>query len=194
MNRSRKNGIMKIVKQLLVIVIATVGVAVLLIWSRENFGFRSIAFAFLTNWLIMAWIAVLGQTLIFTYPPRYFTIKPFERDGHIYEMVGIRVFKKLVRRGPLSIFSPTLRFSGGKSALPMLEQEMRKGEAGHLTIFLVILLFAGMAMVRGWFDAAAWLLLFSVILNGYPMMLQRYNRIHLYQIVDKRKSSKKPRR
>ncbi len=182
---------MKTIKQLLLIIIATVGAAVLLKWSSDNFGFQSIAFAFLANWLMMAWIAILGQTLVFTYPPRYFTIKPFERDGRIYEMAGVRVFKKLVRRGPLSIFSPTLRFKSGKSALPMLEQEMRKAEAGHLTIFLVILLFAGMAMVRGWFSSAGWLLLFSILLNGYPIMLQRYNRIRLYQIVQKGKKSTK---
>jgi len=185
---------MKWIKQLLLIVITTVGVAVLLKWSTDNFGFRSPLFAFIANWLILAWIAILGQTLVFTYPPRYYNIKRFERDGRLYEILGIRVFKKLVRRGPLSIFSPTLRFTGSKSALPMLEKEMRKAEAGHLTIFLVILLFAGMAMTRGWFDAAGWMLLFSAIFNGYPIMLQRYNRMRLYQIVNKRKQTKKPKR
>lgn len=183
---------MKWVKQLFLIVIATVVVAVLLKWLTDNFGFRSAAFAFLANWVIMAWIAILGQTMVFTFPPRYFAIKRFERGGRLYEMLGIRVFKKLVRRGPLSIFSPTLRFSGGKTALPMLEQEMRKAESGHLTIFLVILLFAGMAMTRGWFDAAGWLLLFSILLNGYPIMLQRYNRIRLYQMVNRHKKKAEP--
>ncbi len=185
---------MKWIKQLLLIVAATVGVAYLLKWSSDNFGFRSIAFAFLANWLIMAWIAILGQMLIFTYPPRYFTIKPFEQNGRLYEKLGVGVFKKLVRRGPLSIFSPTLRFIGGVSALPKLEYEMRKAEAGHLTIFLVVLLFAGMAMVRGWFDAAGWMLLFSILLNGYPIMLQRYNRIRLQRMVENLKQTKKSKR
>ena len=29
---------------------------------------------------------------------------------------------------------------------------------------------------RGWWGAARWTLLFDVLLNGYPVMLQRYNR------------------
>lgn len=176
---------MKTVKQILLVIIATAGVAFLLDWSRDYFGFRSPIFAFLVNGLIMAWIAILGQTMVFTFPPRYFRIKRFESNGRVYEMLGVKVFKKLVQRGPLSIFNPTLRLSGGKSILPLLESEMRKAEAGHLTIFLVILLFAAVALTRAWFDAAGWLLLFSVILNGYPIMLQRYNRMRVYKIVEK---------
>jgi hypothetical protein len=182
---------MKALKQLLLVVIATAGLVFLLKWSSDNFGFRSVTFAFLVNWLIMAWIALLGQVWVFTYPPRYFAIKAFEKDGRLYEKLGIVLFKNLVRRGPLSIFSPTLHFSGGSEAIPKLNFEMCKAEAGHLTIFLVMLLFAGIAMVRGWFDAAGWMLLFSVILNGYPIMLQRYNRIRLQQILNKQ--TKKPR-
>ena len=30
-----------------------------------------------------------------------------------------------------------------------------------------------------WLDAAAWLMLFNVPLNAYPVMLQRYNRLRL---------------
>lgn len=185
---------MKLLKDFLLIVIATAGVAFLLKWSSDNFGFRSPSFAFLANWLIMAWIALLGQVWVFTYPPRYFTIKPFEKDGKIYKKFGVVFIKKLFRRGPLSIFSPTLHFPGGTDALPKLENELRKAEAGHLTIFLVILLFSGMAMVRGWFDAAGWLLLFAVILNAYPIMLQRYNRIRLHRILDIKKRAKKFKR
>ncbi|MBN1538172.1 MAG: hypothetical protein JW908_15650 [Anaerolineales bacterium] len=185
---------MRIIKQVLLVIVATAGVAYLLTWSTDHFGFRSPVFAFLANLLIIAWIVILGQTMVFTFPPRYFSVKRFERNGRLYEMLGIKIFKKLVGRGPLSIFSPTLRFTGRKSALSSLENEMRKAEAGHLTIFLVILLFAGMAMVRGWFDAAGWLLLFSIILNGYPIMLQRYNRIQIYRIVNKRKPTKKSKK
>lgn len=185
---------MKLLKDILLIAIATAGVTLLLKWSSESFGFRSPFFAFLANFLIMAWIALLGQVWVFTYPPRYFAIKPFEKDGRLYEKLGVVFIKKLLRRGPFSIFSPTLHFSGDADALPKLENEMRNAEAGHLTIFLVMLLFAGMAMVRGWFDAAGWLLLFSIILNIYPMMLQRYNRIRINRILARNRSTKKFKR
>jgi hypothetical protein len=36
------------------------------------------------------------------------------------------------------------------------------------------------AAVRGWWIAAGLTLLFDVLMNGYPVMLQRYNRALLY--------------
>ena len=35
------------------------------------------------------------------------------------------------------------------------------------------------AIFLRWFDAAGWLMLFNVLFNGYPVMLQRYNRMRL---------------
>jgi hypothetical protein len=32
------------------------------------------------------------------------------------------------------------------------------------------------AAARGWWAAAGWTVVFDVLLNGYPVMLQRYNR------------------
>ena len=183
---------MKWIKQLLLIVISTVVVAYLLKWSSDYLGFRSPAFAFFANLLIMVWIALLSQVWVFAYPPGYFVIKPFEKEGRIYEKLGIVFFKKLIRGGSLLIFNPTRHLSENAKSISGLENEMRKAEAGHLTVFLVVLLFACMAMVRGWFDAGGWLLLFSIILNGYPIMLQRYNRIRLHQIVaNQNKKAKK---
>ncbi len=37
------------------------------------------------------------------------------------------------------------------------------------------------AAVRGWWAAAGWTLLFNILFNGYPAMLQRYNRALLAQ-------------
>jgi hypothetical protein len=65
------------------------------------------------------------------------------------------------------------------TSLRDLEGQMCKAEAGHAVIFLLVLVGVGYCLVRGWPDAAAWLALFSVPINGYPIMLQRYNRIKL---------------
>jgi hypothetical protein len=60
---------------------------------------------------------------------------------------------------------------------------MRKAETGHVFIFMLVLLFIGYALLRGWFDAVRWMLAFNVIINGYPIMLQRYNRIKLQELI-----------
>jgi hypothetical protein len=176
---------METLKKLLLPAVATVAAISLILWTASSFGFRSPVSAFLINWLTMSWMAVVGQVVHFSFAPRYYRAKPFERIGQVYEHLGIRLFRKLVRRGPLSIFSPTLRFPKEKtvSALQCLENEMRKAETGHALIFVLMLLFVGYAWLNGWLDAVVWMLLFNILVNGYPIMLQRYNRIKLQELI-----------
>jgi hypothetical protein len=167
--------------------IAITGVAIaLIVWVFVSFAFRSPIFAFLFNWLIMSWVAILGQIITFpSFTSSYYEIKPFEQSGQVYERLGIFLFKKMVRRGPFSVFSPTLRFPAQRTApaLKNLENEMRKAETSHTAIFFMVLLPVIYALFRGWFDAVAWLLLFNTLFNGYPIMLQRYNRIKIKEII-----------
>ena len=178
---------MEIFKKLMSFTITTIIAILLMAWSLDTFGFRSPVFAFLVNWLAMSWVALNGQLVQFSFAPRYYAPQPFERTGQVYERLGIRQFKRLVRRGPLAIFSPTLRFPKDKTvpALRALDNEMRKAETGHVLIFVLMLVFVGYALLQGWLDAVAWLLLFNILINGYPIMLQRYNRIKLQELIDK---------
>lgn len=173
------------IKNLLWFTIATVAAIFLMIWTVDSFGFRSPVSAFLVNWLAMSWVAIIGQFIHFSLPIGYYEIKSFEQTGRLYEYLGIRMFKQLVRRGPFAIFSPTLRFPKEKTvaALRNLDSEMHKAETGHLFIFILMLLFSGYALLEGWLDAVAWLLMFNILINGYPIMLQRYNRIKLQELI-----------
>jgi hypothetical protein len=177
---------MNIFKKILLFVVITGAAFALIIWSYVSFGFRSPVFAFLVNWLVMSWVAIIGQFITFpSFAPTFYEIRPFEHSGQFYERLGIRLFKKIVRRGPFSIFSPTLRFPAKKtmSALRKLEGEMRKAETSHVVIFLMILLPVGYALVDGWLDAVLWLLLFNILFNCYPVMLQRYNRVKIQELI-----------
>lgn len=168
-------------KRSFVVLLATAIFVFAFNWTVNAFGFRSIFFAFLVNWLVMSWVAILGQVISFTFSPNYYQSKRFEHDGQIYERLGVQHFKKLVRRGPLTIFSPTLRKDERVDGFQKLLGEMQKAETAHVVIFAMMLLPICYSLVRGWFDAAGWLMLFNIIINGYPVMLQRYNRIKLRQ-------------
>ena len=176
---------MKFFKKLALFLAATAAAAYLIFWTFESFGLDNPFFAFLVNWLVMSWVAIVGQAVPFSFPAGYYQIQSFERTGRIYERLGVHLFKKLVRRGPLAVFNPKLRLPKERtlSALQNLEGEMRNAETAHLFIFLVMLLFTGYALFQGWFATAGWFLLFNLLLNGYPVMLQRYNRIRLQQLI-----------
>jgi nitrate reductase NapE component len=178
---------MQNLKKLISFAIATVTAVVFILWCLDAFGFSSPLFAFLANWVAMSWIAFNGQSFQAFFPPDYYAPRPFEHAGRIYELLGIRLFKALVRRGPLAIFSPTLRFPKKKTvpALRALETEMRKAETGHVLVLALVLVPIGYALLQGWYGAAAWLSLFNILINGYPILLQRYNRIKLQELVDR---------
>ena len=166
--------------------------ATILFW--DALGFRSPVFAFLVNWFAFCWagvvVSVVDPALHLYFPKRYYAIKDFERTGRVYEWLGVRIIKRLVYRGPFRVFSPTMRlsrFSEGLDAsnLRRLEHESRKGEAAHAFVFVLVLPFVGYAALRGWVDAVVWLMAFNVVLNLYPMMLQRYHRSRLQRLLEK---------
>ena len=175
---------METFKKPLLFTVATVAAIALIQWTWGSFGFRSPVSVFLVNWLAMSWMAIIGQVVHLSFAPGYYHVKPFERTGQVYERLGIRLFKKLVRRGPLSIFSPTLRLPKEKTVLALrdLENEMRKAETGHAVIFVLVLLFAGYLLLKGWLDAVVWTMFFNMLINGYPIMLQRYNRVKMQEL------------
>jgi hypothetical protein len=178
---------MNVLKKACLVLMVSVVHLYLLKWVLDAFGFRSFTFALLSNWLIVSWVALVGQFVSFVLGSRYYRIRPVEQEGRLYERLGTHFFQKLVGRGPWAILNPTLRFSGEVAQLPRLEKEMERAEAGHLLAFLAVSLATVFAAACGWLDAAGWLLLFNIPLNLYPVMLQRRNRARLQRIQGRRR-------
>ena len=176
---------MEILKKLMSFMAATIASIFFIALSLGSLGFRSLIFAFVVNWFVMAWIGALALVTNLSLPSTYYVTRSFERTGQVYEHIGIRRVRRLLRRGPLSIFSATLRLPKEKTvpALLNLDNQMRKAEAVHTLAFIFMLVLAGYAAVNGWFDAVTWILLFDILINIYPIMLQRYNRIKLQALI-----------
>ncbi len=178
---------MEILKKAVTFVAATMAAGLLIAWSLHAFGFRSPVVAFIVNWMVMACVATLFLVVRVSLPSTYYEARPFERSGRVYECIGIRLVKKFLRRGPLRILSPRLRLPKEKTVVTLrnLQNEMRKAETAHVLTLVLMLLLIGYSAVKGWLDAALWLLLFDLLLNVYPIMLQRYNRIKLDDLIRK---------
>jgi len=175
---------MDVLKKVTLLVTATVAIVLVVGWSVHLFGFRSFISAVVVNWVVVCWIATASLILNFSLPSSYYETKSFEA-GQLYERLGVRFCKKLLRRGPLRILSPKLRIPNPivVESLRELEYEMRRAETIHVVAFIVMMFVAGYGAVRGWLDALSWMLLFNVLLNIYPMMLQRHNRMKLQRLI-----------
>jgi hypothetical protein len=58
---------------------------------------------------------------------------------------------------------------------------MRDAEASHTILLVATFGVAALEAAVGNWSAAAWVAVFNLLLNGYPVMLQRYNRALLRQ-------------
>lgn len=165
---------------------AAVVMVALLVWVVGALGANSVGFALAIVWLPMTWVGMASRRVQIRLPERYHTLRRFERSGRVYELIGVRFVKAALRRGPLAVFNPDLHLPTERSPeqLAHLAQRMRDAEASHAVLFVLTLPLVGFAMARGWWTAAVWMLVFDVAVNGYPVMLQRYNRARLAERFD----------
>lgn len=131
---------------------------------------------------------------------KYYSIKHFEREGKIYEILGIKWFKRLLLRIARSrknkvpfngYFLNQLSIEG----IIEFENKSKKSERSHVIIAIIILFyqFRIIIFLEGFLDAL-FLLFFTVlnvITNIYPIFLQRYNRIRMKRVLQKMKSMEK---
>ncbi|HSP29233.1 MAG TPA: hypothetical protein VLN74_11840 [Ilumatobacteraceae bacterium] len=156
----------------------TVIAAALLAASWRRFGPRSDVFAFAVVWVPMTWLGTVSRVVQPQLPSSYHELRDFESDGSVYEAVGVRLAKRLLRRGPLAFFNPDLHLPSERTPeqLAHLEQRMKDAEATHAILLVATLPVALHAATRRWWRAAGLTVVFDVLMNGYPVMLQRYNR------------------
>jgi hypothetical protein len=164
----------------------TIGFAVLLIWLARTYG-RTVGFAFGVNWILMAWAISLGRVLesrsgawnglSVRLPASYYVTRPFERGGRLYDYFGVRWYQRLLRRVLWSLDPALLRSQ--RDARQTMIRATQDPEAGHLVIFVVIIGITLWPLVSGRWDTAAWLLLFNVLHNLYPVLSVRQIRARL---------------
>src|SRR5678816_1368502 len=75
----------------------TVTFAVAVVWGARAYG-RSIFFAFGINWVLMLWAIMFASNVVpLRLPAQYYSIRPFEKAGCLYELLGVRWFRRFLR-------------------------------------------------------------------------------------------------
>jgi hypothetical protein len=145
---------------------------------------HSLVFAIALNCTLMAWITAV----IWIRAPnvnnrcldRYFELKELERNGKLYQSLGVQWFEALLwNLGYEKLRKPGFRLRRDYALLARMELEGKQGEIGHLICFIVVLLFAGYAGHMNSLRGVLWLLATGTFFHLYPIMLQRYLRPRL---------------
>jgi Glycosyl-4,4'-diaponeurosporenoate acyltransferase len=155
----------------------TVTFAVAVVWGARAYG-RSILFAFGVNWVLMVWAIMFASSVVpLRLPAQYYVTRPFEKAGRVYDLLGVRWYRRALRPVLWSV-NPALLRSQPAERETMIERT-KDAETGHLFILLAITGITVWALASGWWDAAGWLLFFNLLHNGYPVLSMRHLRARL---------------
>lgn len=163
--------------------------------------------------LVMFWLYVWGPLRPFDYPagdlsPRlsivvtlallcvlawwvpagWYRIRSFERTGRLYEVLGVRLFRLAVPDGTLANRwrrrnEPSHRMIRDRRTAVQFEQRTRQSERAHLVLLLMGALSTAFAWRIGWSGWAIYLGVGNLLVNLYPIMLQRYTRARLRRVL-----------
>lgn len=147
-------------------------------------GLNTFMFAWVVNFLLMTALMAYTETFQPPLQSSYFATKKWEAGGTVYRWLGVDVFRKLlVWIGWEKLNRASTPLKKSRTALEKLEYQTRQSEFGHLIIFIVVAaLGIAVALLQG-IRESFWLFLLNVVLNGYPIAVQRYNRPRLRRVL-----------
>ena len=165
---------MKKTLTLILITIITIGsVYALIIYIRMD-GF---SFAWILNFLLMMLVVFFTDALKSPLASSYFNEKGWEQSRKIYEYLGINFFRKLlVWIGWEKVIRKSSPIEKNTEALTNLYYRTKKSELEHLIILVIVLGFNILVAFKFGVVKSLSLFLLNVLLNLYPIFLQRYNR------------------
>ncbi|MEO8308684.1 MAG: GNAT family N-acetyltransferase [Pseudomonadota bacterium] len=117
------------------------------------------------------------------YPPFLNTVYPIEPV--IYRWLGVGIVKRLVatRIWPVLVgVVPPPRPKIRREFLNYIEGSTQGAEISHWATFVLAIVLAVVCLAGGRNMLAVWIIAFNILLNGYPIMLQRANRWRVQQL------------
>lgn len=169
-------------KRIFLCLFATFIVGIICYLTGRFFSFTSFTFAWVLNFMLMAWYTYLASNLNFRYNSNYFCSTPFEKGGRIYRYFKIDLYRKLlVKIGWEKITRKEYGNKNDLSSWKKREYNSRSSETGHTIIAFIVFILA--LTLTGTLAEAKWLLITNLFLNIYPVMLQRYNRPRYLRII-----------
>ena len=120
----------------------------------------------------------------------YFRPKKWEGKGTLYEMMGVLILKSLVVKFARKIVrNPSKENSyylwkKNIAGIKAYERRTRYSELIHLAGALIPIV----ALLRGADGSAVQVIMwFCLAINIHPILLQRYNRIRIYRVLENRR-------
>jgi hypothetical protein len=114
-------------------------------------------------------------------PQSYFRVFEFERSGQLYERLGVLAFRKFAPNGDLANRwerrkDPSFRMIRCRRSAMEFIVRTKQSERGHIVLLALGAVSSAYAWSVGWHGWAVYLSAGNVVVNFYPIVLQRYTR------------------
>ncbi|MES2761082.1 MAG: hypothetical protein V4677_02705 [Bacteroidota bacterium] len=168
----------------IILVLTILATVIATYWLINYVGMRGFLFAWSLNFMLMMFVFKFTETLKAEYTSPYYKEKNWEKTGKIYEYLGINVFRKLlVLIGWEKLNKKANPVNKNQESLTHLEYRTKQSEFGHLLVFVIVLGFNIVVIFNFGLTESVWLLVLNILLNVYPILLQRYNRPRLNRAI-----------
>ncbi|CAM4255041.1 glycosyl-4,4'-diaponeurosporenoate acyltransferase CrtO family protein [Flavobacterium terrigena] len=163
----------------------TIIVTVFLVYGLVyKVGLQGFLFAWMLNFVLMMCVFFFTETLKSELKSEYYLEKTWEKKGKIYEAFGVNLFRKLlVIVGWEKLNKKANPVEKNLAALVHLEYRTKQSELGHLIIFFIVLAFTIYVAITFGIKESLSLVILNILLNVYPVLLQRYNRPRLQRAI-----------
>ncbi len=173
-----------------------VGAALFLVWQSvaifdvlsrirpELWGLLALV-AFLFNVVVLGAFAVVGFVLPThrVLPTRYYHIGHPERLSSIYRALRVDLFGRALLATLWRDHAQRRRyFDGSPSGLAHLDVQSRSAEFGHVVPFVLVTFASIRWALGGAFGLAGFAFAFNVLINMYPVLLQRHHRMRVQRL------------
>ncbi len=154
--------------------------------SQENFSlFAIIASALAFTTLITGVIAFLG----FVYPTsmilsnNYYKIEKPKTLEFFYKWLGVEYYKLFLSKTFYRKNDNKKYFNGTKSGIFLFYYNTKQSEFGHLIALIFIFLLSLVLLFKGHKYVFIWIQPMNILLNLYPIILQRKHRIIIERLI-----------
>ena len=180
-------------RYLVIFTALTVAVGIGLVMTVLQPDRHPLIFAFSLTWLIMAFVAAVTGRIFVRLDPEWFRLAYWEREGRIYDRVGLGAVRWVLRYTALGWLNPNIKVRSGGPDMDRLLRDMNAVEGVHILAAGISLAVAAFFTLAGQVFIGIWLVAFTTLFNVYPVMLQRWNRgriVRLQRIMLKRRKDK----
>ena len=168
----------------IIILATTYGLVLFIEFPFTSMG--SLSYSITLNFLMMIWISIVESLLKPALKSSHFNSYPIEREGKVYKYLGVNFYRKLLLlSGWEKIRKKETPISRSLDLLLYYEYKTRASEFGHGIIAILVGFITLYVCVAYSFKEALWLIFLNILMNIYPIIVQRYNRPRVQRVIRK---------